>query len=720
MEDRGLDEAGFIPIHPKKRNWDTQKGQGRGEKYNADDYDEFKDDVDERKLDQQIRAVASSIKSKPIRDVDNFYFVIESTDDATTGALYGAIRRLNATVRAYLDEDHRVLLVSTPASALSKFQRKELPLVIKGPILRIRELSRSEQIGKSLDAVWDNARTSVVVNIMPNEKAEVLQKYLGAITKFLQERNCPIIWTSVPQLGMMTTEIEKRMGDELIEQTNYIFRIHTLPIGIESKGVIHRKPKRVLGPKAKASSMQPASKVSIQSLPEVCVIDSGVTAIKQLVPLITERKAMKEFKGNLEDEGKKPGHGTPIAYLVAFGENDSVPRARIISYKVFSESTADVAYKGMFEAIQEYRDRTKIFVSSINFDDDSALPYYAKLDNLIQESNVCFVNSGGNLSMEEVRGNASDYPSYLPNFPLLHPAQNVHITGVGAVARVGNEYTIAAKDGLSPFTRCGTSLLRLYDTVKPDVVDNGGNLTKAFESSGVGITSYCRDGSSPDDLTGTSFSAPLIAGKLAEIVSRFGSNHNAELYQALLLLSSTGPNPECFGHGVPAGIQDCSHNQAVFFSEGSISLSDKTGSGVEHMLADRISVPVPEGVRRIEMLLVHSDDFYDEDQPSLDTFLRVNAYKEGRPSSRVPAESDKQIQNEKSYIKSFLWRYKTRDMGATWNFDIIPETTIDIDPVKQANIKVRYACLIRITSSRSNVLSLTYQVRQMMKQWERV
>ena len=655
-----------------------------------------------------------------MRDVDNFYFVIEATEDATAGALYSALRRLKATVRAYLDEAHRVLLVSAPATALSKFQRRELPLVIKGPILKIRELKRSEQVGRALDHAWEKERTNVIVNVMPNESATISEKYLISVNRFLRDRDCQIIWTSSPEEGMLTAKIDRRIGDELIGQTNYIFRIHTLPEGIPSREATRPKPKRVLGPRAKMSSMESSSKVSILGLPEVCVVDSGVTVIGQLVSLVTERKAASEFRGNLDDEGKGPGHGTPIACLVSLGENESNPRARIISYKVFSESNTDVAYRGMFEAIRAYRGRARIFVSSINFEDDSALPLYAKLDNLIQASNICFVSSGGNLSLEEVRAKASNYPAYIASFPLLHPAQNVHVTGVGAIARIGNSYTIAGKDELSPFTRCGKSLERLFDVRKPDVVDNGGNLTKAFDSSGVGVTSFCRDGSPSDELIGTSFSAPLIAGKLAEIVRVLGATHNAELYEAAMLMSCSSPSSACLGNGFPASFQNPSHNQTVFISEGVIPLSDTTGVGVEHMHADRISIPVPEGVKRIEMWIVHSDDFYDFDQPSLDTYLRVNAYKEGRPSSRVRAVSDKQIQNKKSYAKFLTWSYKVRDMGGTWNFDIMPETTGDIDPSKRVNVKVRYGCLIRITSSRSEVQPLTYLVRQIMRQWEGV
>jgi hypothetical protein len=718
LADRASDESGFFIVRPKPNLWDSTKAQGRGDKYDHDKYEEDKEEVRKRKLDEQIRAVTSSIKSKPIRDIDNFYFVIEATRDATFGGLYSALRRLKATVHAYLDKDHRILLVSSPAGILSRFQRQELPLAIKNPILRIRELRRSEQISTSLDSAWEKGHISVIVHIMPNENVTTLEKYLAAIRAFLRERDSQVIWLPTPDQGMLTTQIDKRVGDELIDLTNYVFNIHMLPKGVQSVDFKSRKPRGTLGPRGRTSSLEQPPKVSESSLPEVCVVDSGVNQIKQLASLITERSAVEEFKGNLEDEGKNGGHGTPIAYLVAMGEGEPYPRARIISYKVFSESNDEVAYKGMIEAIQTYRSRTKVFVSSINFEDDDALSSYAKLDDLIQESNVCFVNSAGNLTMAQVKANSAGYPTYIPKFHLLHPAQNTLVTGVGAIAGAGNDYTIAGKNGLSPFTRCGKSLGRLYDVSKPDAVDNGGNLTKAFESSGIGVPTYRKDGSFSDELTGTSFSAPLIAGRLVEIVAKFGGNHNAEFYKAIMFMSCSGPRSGCFGQGVPRKLQEPDYREAIFVAEGSIPLSNTLDTGVEHVYADRVSIPVPEGVRRIEMCLVHSDDFYDDDEPSLDTFLRVNARKEGRPSGRVEAESDKEVQNKRSYIKYLVWKYKKRDMGATWNFDIIPETTKDIDPLKRTKTNVRYGCAIRITSSRPEVYPLAHLVRQMMKQWE--
>lgn len=717
MAERAADKGGYFIVRPIGDKYDQSKSQGRSGKYDRDQYEEEKEEVRERKLDEQIRAVTSSIKNKPIRDIENFYYVIEASKEASYGELYSALRGLRATVHAYLDRDHRVLLVSSPAATLSKFQRKNLPLSIASPILRIRELRRSEQISSSLDHAWSETQVGVLVNVMPNEKKTVLEGYLNEIREFLNERNSPVVWAPSPEHGMLETKIDKRVGEDLIQQTNYIFNINTLPKGIPSGVAPRGEIRRVLGPRARRSSVQQLATTETVDLPKVCVADSGVNDIVQLSSLITERDAVAEFGSSYNDGCDNEGHGTPVAYLVAKGDDAPHPRARIISYKIYSDSNEEVAFRGMIEAIQKYRDESKIFVSSINFEDETALTSYAKLDNLIQESNICFVNSAGNLPIADVRSNASTYPSYISKFPLLHPAQNAHVVGVGAIAKAGNDSTIAPKGGLSPFTRCGKSLERLFEAVKPDAVDDGGNLTRTFDRIGVDVPVYAKDGSPSKATTGTSFSAPLVAGRLAEIVARFGSSHNAELYKAIMFLFCDGATSRCYGKGAPQKFQDTEHRQAVFLAEGTIPLSDRQDVGVEHVFYNRVTIPVPDGVRKIEMCLVHSDDFYDDDEPSLDTYLRVNAWKAGRPSGRVPAENDKVIQSTKSYVKHFVWGYK-KSMGATWNFDIIPETTREIDPLKRTNTRVRYGCAIRITTTKQSVYSLANQVVQMMRQWE--
>ncbi len=717
MAERAADERGYFIVRPIGDKYNESKKRGRGGKYDHDEYEEEKEEVRQRRLDEQIRGVTSSIKKKPVRDIENFYYVIEVSKEASNGALYSALRGLRATVHAYLDKDHLLLLVSSPAATLSKFQRKDLPYSIASPILRIRELRRSEQVSSYLDQAWKETKVEVLVNLMPNEKSVVLARYVAEIREFLRQRNSPVVWAPAPEQGMLETKIDKRVGEDLMQQTNYIFNIHTVPKGIPSAVVSRGQMRRVLAPRGKRSSLQRLTTAETAELPKVCVADSGVNDIAPLSSLVTERKGVAEFAENCTDGCNKEGHGTPIAYLVAKGDDEGHPRARIISYKIYSESNEDVAYQGMIEAIQKYRGEAKIFVSSINFEDETALTSYAKLDSLIQESNICFVNSAGNLSMDVVRSNAQDYPSYISNFHLLHPAQNASVIGVGSISRAGNDSTIAPKGGLSPFTRCGKSLQRLFEVTKPDVVDDGGNVTKSFDPVPVNIPVFAKDGSPAKETTGTSFSAPLVAGRLAEIVERFGSDHNAELYNAVMQLSCDGGESPCFGSGTPQKLRDTEHREAVFLAEGTVSLSDRLDVGIEHIFYSRVTIPVPDGVRRIEMYLVHSDDFYDDHEPSLDTYLRVNAWKAGRPSGRVPAENDKVLQSLKSCVKHFVWKYK-RSMGGTWNFDIIPGTTMEIDPLKRSNTKVRYGCAIRITSTKPSIYSLANQVVQMMKQWE--
>src|SRR5208283_5990641 len=109
--------------------------------------------------------------------------------------------------------------------------------------------------------------------------------------------------------------------------------------------------------------------------------------------------------------------------------------------------------------------------SSIVFDynDDDSLCAYSKLDQLVQEKNVCFVSATGNIPYASIIG--GKYPAYIHNFPVLFPAQNTNSIAVGSITRKYKVGAIAPIDSLSPFTRCGKSLPKLYDSIKHDLVE---------------------------------------------------------------------------------------------------------------------------------------------------------------------------------------------------------------------------------------------------------
>jgi hypothetical protein len=709
-------EGGFVFVTPTPEERSIPRQKGGGEKYNKEEHEAFKEEVAERDLDVQIKSVASSIKTKEIRDANNLYLVTETVEEPKPSKVYASLKRLSATVHAYLDENHHKILISVPEETLTKFQTKKLPMKIKEPLLKFRELSKDEQISKTLQGAWSEESREVVFHIMPNVDLATNERYISEISHFLEQRNSVVSWRPLDQ-GMIVSKTRKDVIESLLLSSNYIFKIHEVPKPVASKIRTTKRLERI--PRPVASSIASTSQAA--SLPLVCVADSGVNLIPQLAGLVDERKSMSGFV-NEDDEGAGDGHGTPIAYLTSFGET-TLPRARIVSYKIYSDLKGVDSFRGMIEAIERYSGRCKIFVSSINFEDD-VLPLYAKLDNLIQKKNICFVSSAGNILPEILESLSGTYPAYCSQFKVQHPAQNIHVIGVGSIARKANGSTIAPLNGLSPFSRCGESLPRLYDSKKPDIVEHGGNMTRdAFDRTGLGVLSYCKNGSQSNDLLGTSFSAPLVAWWLAQIYSKFAFRlTNAETFKAILFMSckTQAAISSCVGFGLPETFLRSNHDEATFVSEGTVGLSDLSEPSIEKRFSKRIRIFVPEGVRRIDMCVVHSDDFEEVTEPSLDTYLQVTAHKHGRPSSPVPCTNNAVIQNKKVYAKFLTWEYPRRDMGATWDFEITPYPTREIDPRLRKNVAVRFGCVIIITRKKPRVYPLTDKVKEGMHNWEGV
>jgi hypothetical protein len=701
----------FRPSKEKQRT--PQKSRG-GEEWDRDKHRELLEEIAERNLDEKFRATTSAICRKEVRDPETIYFVIEIEKGIRIGSKNTLIEKLSAKVHDYLDEKHTTLLVSVPASIVKQYEERELPLPIKEPLLDIRELRYEEQVSKGIlkDSEWMNSPKAIIVHTIPNIDETVAQKYMAEIKGYFQKTEHQVIWIEEPKQGMLLAKIKRAPAEELLKKTNIVYRLEALPIGVATSST--GKKFRIKG---KVSSLTNNwNSQSIAELPIVCISDTGVNSIPQISSIIYERNKEDCF-ADLDDSHPE-GHGTPIAYLVSFGEDYATPRARVISHKIFSEQFSDVAFEGMLKAIKLYSTKCRIFSSSIVFDDADALSAYAKLDKLIQEKNICFVSAAGNINNPlEQMNSVGHYPSYINSFPVLYPAQNTHVIGVGAITRKEKSGSIAPKDCLSPITRCGKSLRRLYDSKKPDIVEHGGNMCYDGTSIGIGVSSFCKTGTPSDTFIGTSFSAPLIAGRLAEIVAKYGNQiRNSETLKAILFMSCDHRESTCFGNGIPHQFLTVNENNAVFVFEGFIRLSDLTSPSHRIEYYSRIAVPVPAGVKQIDMCLVHSDN-YSVSEPTLDTYLYARAWKAGRPSSPVPPDNKDEL-HKKEYVKFLRWSHKRKSMQGTWDFDIVPETSSFIDNSTKKNVLVRYGCVILLTAETGRFRSLTEDCIAEMNRWK--
>jgi len=409
--------------------------------------------------------------------------------------------------------------------------------------------------------------------------------------------------------------------------------------------------------------------------------------------------------------------------LAIFGENSSIPKARVVSYKIYSDKDKRLFPEGYRLAILKYSsvvnpNRSRVFLSSIVFEEyDDGITAY--IDRLIQENNICAVFAVGNIDPKMVSNYAfRNIPcsSYIRDHPIQDPAQAVNAVAVGAIAKKEAPNSISRRNELSPFTRCGTNNGSLYQCPKPEFVQHGGNCCK--DGTELGVESFSKNGAKVDNLLGTSFSAPIFAHHLAEICARYNDRfENAETLKAIALAFSSGSLNGCMGFGETKSLSNFPPDlRTLVASEGKIPLPDTvTEEHYRTRYKAKISVAIPKFVSCIKMFLVHSDNHFREAMPHLNTYLTVKAKKTGREYGYVRLGNPDEMYR-KSHMKVFKWAFQTQSMEGTWDFYITPEVTADMLAEHKKTTTIRYGCAFIIYSrSPTRRIPLTKEVYDLNK-----
>ena len=157
--------------------------------------------------------------------------------------------------------------------------------------------------------------------LMPNLGNDRIEKYLKQIKVFLTEQNVETVDSMLDKYsntGLITVKLNKQSTLKLLEKTSFIFKVNETP----------QIDKEFLDVNSGAISRTPTESTMItdlQSFPEVCVVDTGVNSILPLTNLISK----KSHEDNIPDDQDYDDHGTPVAYLVAYGERN---KARAKNY----------------------------------------------------------------------------------------------------------------------------------------------------------------------------------------------------------------------------------------------------------------------------------------------------------------------------------------------------------------------------------------------------
>jgi len=126
--------------------------------------------------------------------------------------------------------------------------------------------------------------------------------------------------------------------------------------------------------------------------------------------------------------------------------------------------------------------------------------------------------------------------------------------------------------------------------------------------------------------------------------------------------------------------------------------------------AHEILVYVPAKVDRIELCLVHSDDYDIPSFLGLYTYIEVIPEKPARESAPPPDQGDLR---GKEHAKKLVWHYQKAVRGF-WTFKLVPHH-IGIPVTFRKNITLRYGGVVKLTTTHPRTASLTTEIKRHLK-----
>lgn len=283
--------------------------------------------------------------------------------------------------------------------------------------------------------------------------------------------------------------------------------------------------------------------VNIENLPLVVVLDSGVNFPTNLQQLIYQHwKDDNSTGGNTE-------HGTKVASRVTFKYISEqlpskivVPRTRIIDCNILDGNVAvNIFIMRIQNAALTFHQISKVFNLSANAttpiegDEMSIVGY--ELDVLQRKFNIQFIVSAGNHQLWRTESNLPDVLDD-DDSRISAPADSMLSIVVGATSGETHPNSLSAANQVASYSRRGPGFNGFS---KPDMTAYGASITSIAGSISVPQDKYSllldKNGKLTPD-AGTSFTAPVIAGDFAEILS-IVPNEDIILAKALLYHSAS-------------------------------------------------------------------------------------------------------------------------------------------------------------------------------------
>jgi hypothetical protein len=324
-----------------------------------------------------------------------------------------------------------------------------------------------------------------------------------------------------------------------------------------------------------------------EDAPKVCIIDSGIQEdhplLKNAIDYNNSKSWIPSEINLIADMVSNGGHGTRVAGAVLYPR--TIPRKGIYKAVCWLQNArildkncrlSDKLYRPeLLEGIVGYyynQTATRIFNHSIAGDSPCRTRYMSSwaytIDQLSYEKDILFIVAAGNIPLDGYRTlprlsvrhhllAGREYPDYLTenSCRIANPSQSFQALTVGSIN--SNSFrdlswsSLGEKDEPSPFSCSG---LGIWDTIKPEVVEYGGDILKDENQPPNFI---CNTNTSPElvrstlsptpsplvaaDDFGTSFAAPRVTHIAARLAAEF-PNESCLLYRALIVQSARWPD----------------------------------------------------------------------------------------------------------------------------------------------------------------------------------
>lgn len=367
----------------------------------------------------------------------------------------------------------------------------------------------------------------VLPDIEPEKQERIKEKLLRKIAEcegtvqgepYYLSDGTPIIRALLSPSGVDSLAVDQ--GIYRIEQTAF-FQL-TAPSAVSPFG--------------KGLQLEPS--VNVDDLPLVVVLDNGVDlpdGIGRLAPI--HWQATGCIKGS--DFGN---HGTAVASKVVFQnlgmqmpEPYLTPRARIIDAQILDQhdTPSNIVIARVREAVETFSPVSSIFNCSFNdnskaIEGDEVSFLGCELDLLSRKYGVKFVISSGNHQLGFSQHSLQDIIED-DDARIAEPADAMLGITVGAIVGQDHAGSLSQTNDVAPYARIGPGFRGFY---KPDLVAYGAT---QFQNGVVppDLFSLCMSKTGYCAMAGTSFTAPVVAGDLAQITASL-PNHDVNLAQALL------------------------------------------------------------------------------------------------------------------------------------------------------------------------------------------